>query len=219
MEGYRLVHDVIACGDSLYAPKTIVVAERTYERFSGEFPDAVVISDRVFDKISDTINSQGILAISPIPQFDGKLKGKFCLYLDRIRDPGNLGTILRTAVACGFTDIILDDCVDVYNPKTIRSSMSAFTRCNFISAETFVFPKEMTLVYADMRGESISEVACSLRGKEVCLIIGSEADGVSERLRRQANVSVSLPMSDAIESLNAAVSASVIMYYLRYFNN
>lgn len=216
LEGYRLIKDSVSDGFDI----KVIVAESKYSEYVDKFDNVIAVSDRLFDKISETVNSQGIIAIAPLPEFKDKPHSRLCLYLDGIGDPGNLGTIIRTACACGFTDIVLSDCVDVFNPKTIRSSMSAFRHCNFILANDD--GKQLdgyTLVCADAGGQSIVRERTNLQDKSLCLIIGNEANGISEAMRKRADVIVSLPMENGIESLNAAVSASVIMYYLRYLKN
>ena len=214
LEGYRLVKDAVARGKS--TEFKIILSQSNAARYAGEFPQAVVLSDQLFEKLTDTVTSQGIMAIAPIAPFSEAPKSSFCLYLDRIRDPGNLGTIIRSAAACGITDIILDDCVDVYNPKTIRSSMSAYAHCDFILATPSV-TDGYSIVCADMNGEDIRSAALKISGGPMCLVIGNEANGVSKELLSRADAVVSLPMCKGVESLNAAVSASVAMYAFKYF--
>ena len=141
----------------------------------------------------------------------------YCLFLDRIRDPGNLGTILRTAVACGFNDVYCYSCVDLYNPKVVRSSMSAILKLNVIESNEEVLSRLNEYGYeilcADMNGENIFD--CSFLDKKVCLIIGNEANGVSDTVLSKSTKTISLPMQN-IESLNAGVCASVMMYQIKY---
>lgn len=219
MEGYRLVSDAFrALGDDVHKLK-VIVSESHLNRYGDGFGDVTVMSDNIFDKISDTVSSQGIIAVADIPPFEKRPVGKFCLYLDRVRDPGNLGTIIRTAAACDFNDIILHDCVDVYNPKTIRSSMSAYAHCRFIIDDlSDDLTAGYTVLCADANGTDIRDDIRNIADKKVCLVIGNEAQGVGEDMRKRADLTVSLPMNCVVESLNAAVSASVIMYNLRYFN-
>ena len=204
--------------DSRYPEDRIkyILSESGAKSYLSEFPDAIVLTDCLFEKIADTVNSQGVMAIAPMAPFQNIPSDDFCLYLDRIRDPGNLGTIFRSAAACGIKDIILDDCVDIYNPKTIRSSMGMYTRCNFIPATENVSDGYM-LVCADADGKDIRQATADLRGRPICLVIGNEADGVSKELLSRADLTVSLPMCKNVESLNAAVSASIAMYWFKYF--
>ena len=139
------------------------------------------------------------------------------LFLDRVRDPGNMGTIIRTALAVGFNDIYCRDCVDVYNPKVVRSAMSAVSRVNTYEVdEQFLSSlKEngYTVLCADMQGESIFEY--NITSEKLCLVLGNEANGVDDSVLLQSDTVISLPMQEA-ESLNVGVCASVMMYQLRY---
>ena len=113
LEGYRLVKDAFSNNP---AELKIILAESKASEYLVRFPNATVLSDILFEKNCDTVNSQGIMTIAPIAPYIIEQTSDFGLYLDRVRDPGNRGTIIRTAVACGFRDIFLDDCVGVYNP-------------------------------------------------------------------------------------------------------
>ena len=140
------------------------------------------------------------------------------LVLDRISDPGNLGTIIRTAAATGFRDIVLLECADPYNPKTVRSSSGGIFYTDFYPLEFDEFcevcQKYKTKIYiADMNGENVFKF--DNKTENYALVIGSEGSGVSDRVRKIADQVLSLPMKSQMESLNAGVSASVIMYQLK----
>ncbi|MCI9031195.1 MAG: RNA methyltransferase [Clostridia bacterium] len=215
LEGYRLVKDAFSKNS---AELKIILAESKATEYLSEFPQAYVLSEGLFVKCCDTVNSQGIMAIAPLPPYINEATSDLCLYLDRVRDPGNLGTIIRTAAACGFEDIILDDCVDVYNPKTIRSSMGTVFNCNFALSQKQI-GEDYSVVCADAKGTDIRDVSKISNGKKICLIIGNEANGISEDLKSRADITVSLPMCEGVESLNAAVSASIAMYWFKYFRD
>ena len=220
LEGYRLIKDSLLGGFS-DCGYIVVIAQSRYNDYCAEFKNITVVSDRLFEKISETVNSQGILAIVDIPEFKTAFSSDMCLYLDRVRDPGNLGTIVRTAAACDFHDIILDDCVDLFNPKTVRSSMSAISACGFFHSADSAQLKSSgyVILAADAKGEDIRAVSRNIKNSKVCLIIGNEANGIKDELKRSADISVALPMENGIESLNASVSAGILMYYLKYFNS
>jgi len=173
-----------------------------------------VITDSVFDKTSDIEHSQGILAVLKVNREHGVLCPRI-LYLDGIRDPGNLGTIVRTAVSAGFNDFALTDCVDVFNPKVVRSSMGALIKANtHIGTDRFIgILKDggYAVFAADMNGEDVFSL--SEKPEKICLIIGSEADGIRPDLLKLADKIVSIPMQNT-ESLNAAVAAGILMYQL-----
>ena len=178
-----------------------------------------VVSDEVMLKLSDTKSPQGVVAVYKIPEGkDFDMLGDRAIVLDGVTDPGNVGTIIRTAVACGYTDVYLINCADVYSPKVVRSTMSGIfsARLNVLDHEELkkVLTKRGAKIYSlDMNGVSIFN-------KEIeppyALLVGSEAHGISEWAKKNSDGIVSLPMEGDIESLNAGVSASVAMYVTRY---
>jgi TrmH family RNA methyltransferase len=213
IEGYRCVKDSL---QHLNNP-TIFLSETAYARFNGEFDgyELLVCTDKVFSKITDTDNSQGVVCIADIPKKTPDYQSKYALFLDRVRDPGNMGTIIRTALAVGFNDIYCYDCVDAYNPKVVRSAMSAISRVNLfdLGADELSTLKQngYTVFCADMNGKSVFSE--SLNADKICLVIGNEANGVLDEIAQYSDEIISLPMN-GVESLNAAVSASVLMYQI-----
>ena len=229
VEGKRWVIDALA--PSINCPASNVlglfIRESSVEGFA-EFikfaenkigaENVFAVADNVFDKVADTGHSQGVLAILG---FKGRLlswEGS-ALYLDRIRDPGNLGTIIRTAVATGFNHIYLDNCADVYSPKVVRSTMGALLKADICkpletTIEVLNF-RGYQIFAADMNGENIFTL--SEKPEKICLIIGSEADGIRPELLKLADKIVSIPMQNT-ESLNAAVAAGILMYQLKTNN-
>ena len=175
-----------------------------------------VLDGAVFDTLTDTENSQGVLAIMRMPATGRELRAKHILYLDRIRDPGNMGTILRTACAAGYTDILLDNCVDVYNPKVIRSCMTGILGVRFPAGFTLqdVRKAGYTTVAATLDGESV--FTASVGTSPVCLVIGNEADGIRSDIMQACDRRVTIPMESGMESLNAAVSAGILMYVTKF---
>ena len=139
------------------------------------------------------------------------------LALDGIQDPGNLGTILRSAVAFGMKNIVLSPtCVDLYNPKVIRSTEGIFFSLNIIRTDlvSFIEKQKMSnakyvVLGADMNGEDIGKIDFP---ESVILVIGSEGQGISTEVRECIDTFVRIPMTNACESLNAAVSASILLY-------
>lgn len=213
IEGFRNVYDTFcACPESVV---TVVLSESAYADFGEKFSscDVCVLSDVLFDKLSDTDSMQGVLSVNKIPPYVFPTSER-CILLDRVRDPGNVGTILRTAVACGY-DVVLNNCADVYSPKVTRSGMSAVLKCGLSADISHVELKKSgyELIVADMHGENLFEAAAP-RGK-YCIVIGNEANGVSEEIMSDCDRILSIPQSN-IESLNAAVAAGIMMFGLRY---
>lgn len=210
IEGERLVKDAIAHGAEI---ERIFVKESVAENFS--FENQMVVADKVFSKMSDTVNSQGILAVAVRHEPDSKNVSGNCLVLDGLQDPGNVGTLIRTAVACGFGDIFAVNCVDLFSPKVLRSAMSAHFCINMqicdSMEEVFAFLKQngCQIIAADMSGENV--FSAKLNGK-IALVLGNEGNGLSDYSRKHSDLSVALPMQNSFESLNVAVAGSVIMY-------
>ncbi|SCG82641.1 putative tRNA/rRNA methyltransferase ysgA [Proteiniborus sp. DW1] len=179
------------------------------------------ISDKLFKEISDTEKPQGILAVVEydLKTIDNILKEKdnFIILLDRLQDPGNMGTIIRTADAFGSNGVIVTEgCVDVFNPKTIRSTMGSIFHIPIL------YYKSSNEAIRDLKDKGIRVVTTSLDAKEFCfdvdfirdfaLIIGNEASGVSEEVIADSDLLIKIPMPGNAESLNAAIASSVIMY-------
>lgn len=215
-EGYKNVLDTCAAAPELV--RLIVLSESAYKKTGERFVDfdTVVLSDTLFDKVCETKNSQGVLSVNALPR-SAFPQSERCILLDRVRDPGNVGTILRTAVACGY-DVVVNNCADIYSPKVTRSAMSAVLKCNIgvdISVEE-IKKAGYEIIAADMGGENVFKFE-SPRGK-YCVIVGNEADGVSDGILRCADRTASIPQNN-MESLNAAVAAGIIMFTLRYGAN
>ncbi len=215
VEGYKNVLDTCSA-----APETVglvALSESAYGSYGEKFTDykCLVIDDKVFEKLSETSSSQGILSVHKKPNYAFPSSDR-CILLDRVRDPGNVGTILRTAVACDY-DVVLNNCADVFSPKVVRSAMSAVVKCR-IGAD--IEPMELKkagyqLIVADMLGQNVFG---SKHRDKYCIVIGNEAGGVSPDIVKTADLLLSVPQNN-IESLNAAVAAAVMMFGLRYANN
>ena len=134
--------------------------------------------------------------------------------LDGISDPGNLGTIFRTVAAVGVKKIYLVNCCDPYSPKTVRSSMSGIYHVEFYECsyeESFAALSGVKVFAADMGGSNIFEINPP---DDYCVVIGNEANGISEEIEKRADGIIGIPMSKTSESLNAAVSLAITLYTL-----
>lgn len=165
------------------------------------------------DKISTLQAPQGILALIHTPQnveFDKKLlRNSFSLVLDGIQDPGNLGTIIRTADWFGFKHVICSNhTVEVYNPKTVQATMGSLSRVNITYQHLPDFLKDIHLpVYAAMlNGDSLYQTRW---GKEGIVVLGNEGQGISDGVAALIDHPVTIPRVGAAESLNVAVSAAI----------
>lgn len=183
--------------------------------------DYETVADPVFRAVSDTQTPQGILAVIRMPEyaFSQLLRGDdtHLLVLESIQDPGNLGTMLRTGEGAGITGVILNrTTVDLFNPKTIRSTMGSIYRVPFFVTD------DLPGTLGDLRREGIRLCAAHLAGQvsydeadytgATGFLIGNEGSGLSDAIADLADIRVRIPMAGQVESLNAAVSASLFMY-------
>ena len=193
---------------------------RDMERFFSRHEACTqVVSDEVFAKMSDTKSPQGVLAVVK-RRFPGLIrpdKGPVLL-LEEIQDPGNLGTILRSSEAAGTAGVFLCGCtVDLYHPKTVRSTMGSIFRVPVRQDDEDIAQRFLKLkadgfqiVAADMAGTTAYD-AYDWR-QPTALVIGNEANGLSEEARHGADILLRIPMEGKNESLNAAVAASVLLF-------
>lgn len=177
----------------------------------------LVFSEALFNKLSSMASPDGIGAVIKKKEA-GEISSSKILLLDGINDPGNLGTMVRSAEAFGFRDIILmPGTVDIYNEKTLRASMGSVFRLN-IREETHDDIKKLKPSYrvlsADMDGLDIRDYK---KDSKIILAIGNEANGLSKAMRNITDDFVKIPMEGEIESLNAAIASSIIMNRLMWW--
>ena len=184
--------------------------------------ECIYVTNKVFDSITEVMNPQGILAIiekqSKEIQIDDKQD--IILALDDIQDPGNLGTILRTADSIGLTQILVSKgTADCYNPKVVRSTMGAIFRVKIIECE------DLVKTLKEIKKHKFEIVVSSLQTdnsiydinyhKKV-IVIGNEANGVKKEIQDLADKKIKIPMLGKTESLNASVATGIILYeYVR----
>ncbi|GGE22630.1 TrmH family RNA methyltransferase [Sphingobacterium cellulitidis] len=171
------------------------------------------LTDAEFNKISGLKNPQGALALVEIPQFDQlhltNLKGKHSLILDDVQDPGNLGTIIRTAEWFGIENIICSiGTVDAYNPKVVQATMGSLSRIkiHYLDLEEFILKNNMPIFGALLNGESIYETNF---GDEGFIMMGNEGNGIRESLIPKVDKAVTIPRVGNAESLNVAVATTI----------
>lgn len=179
------------------------------------------VTEEVFRKMSDTQTPQGILCVVERPAFrlEQLLDAPAPLFvvLEDLKDPGNLGTIVRTGEGAGVTGIIMSDkTVDIYNPKTIRATMGSIYRVPFVYAQDLpgavrrMREKGISVYAARLDGETYYDSFCFQKG--TAFLIGNEGRGLSGELTSCAESLLKIPMEGQVESLNAAVSAALLMY-------
>ncbi len=182
------------------------------------------VSSEVFRKMSDTRTPQGILCVVKRQETDLErllaAENPLLIVLEDLQDPGNLGTIVRTGEGAGVTGIVMSArTVDIYNPKTIRATMGSIYRVPFVCAENLCGAVER------MREKGIRVYAAHLAGENyydnlnfrqgTAFLIGNEGNGLSRELTERADSLLKIPMEGSVESLNAAVSAALMMYEAR----
>lgn len=180
-----------------------------------------IVQDNVFNTVSDTMTPQGILCLVRQPEYEAETllgrKNPCFLLLEDIQDPGNLGTIIRTAEAAGVDAVIMSKgCVDLFNPKVIRSTMGAVYRVPYLCTDNLgkmvSSMKERGIrVFAAHLQDSVDYDSISYLGG-CAFLIGNEGNGLSDSLARAASSYIKIPMEGRVESLNAAVAASVLVY-------
>ena len=217
VEGHKMIMDAKNANVNVLE---IFATEENASLFSGFDCPVTVVSDAVFKCMSDEVTPQGSLAVLEIPKSGAISSLSRCLLLDRVQDPGNVGTIMRLAAACGIKDVLLIDSADPYSPKAVRSSMSGIYRVNAykVSEEealTFTAKNGVTLICADMDGESLFEFDAP---EKFCLCVGNEGNGISDNIMQNANKIISIPMESGVESLNVSVATGVTLYTLLYNN-
>lgn len=218
VEGIKSVSDAVLSGCRI---RLAVLSESLYT--SGEFEvhaglKFIVVDDNIFGGLCDTKTPQGVLAVIETEQHDGFRcdPDKLYIYCDNISDPGNLGTIIRTADAAGLGGVLLSPgCTDLYSPKTVRASMGSFFNISVIPAVSYdalVRIKEHGFsLYAGALQNDSSDYRTPDYTKPAIIIIGNEANGVSEEIL-EISEHIIIPIYGSAESLNAAVAGAIIMY-------
>lgn len=213
VEGVKMVREAILSGCDV---KEIVGVSSALEKLPPCPAETIETDENTIGAVCETRTPQGVVAVLKTPENKPRSPSGNCVILDGISDPGNLGTIIRTSAALGLRDVYLCSCADAYSPKTVRASMSGiyFVSLHECDRQTALdLTRNNTLLVADMDGESVFE--SDIRSP-YAIVIGNEANGVSDFFRAAADRIVSIPMNEKAESLNAAVSFAVIGYTLGY---
>ena len=218
VEGIKSVSDAIRSDMTL---QLIAVSETFYNHEAFDYPQdikTVIIKSELFDGLCDTKTPQGIIAVIKMKEnthYTCELSELY-IYCDNISDPGNLGTIIRTADAAGFKGVLLSPgCVDLYSPKTVRSSMGSFFNIDTVpdfdvSMLLDEKKKGFSLYCGTLRSDSVVYTEKDFT-KPVILIVGNEANGVSEVISDNSE-HIIIPIYGNAESLNASVAGAVMMY-------
>lgn len=217
VEGVKSVRDALSSDREV----TAICASKSFtENEQFDYPDDIPVyrvADAVFEKLCDTKTPQGILAVIKMSDTAFELdRERFYIYCDRLQDPGNLGTVIRTADAAGAGGVLLSEgCADLYSPKTVRASMGSFFNMNVmtdIDAKTLgkYAGAGFTLYGGALHSDSIPYTEADFT-KPCIIVIGNEANGISGEVLRLCR-RVKIPIMGKAESLNAGVAAAVLMY-------
>lgn len=220
VEGRKMFEEVPAEWlDKVYVSEGFLQEEGTEKLLAGK--DYEVVSDSVFKSVSDTQTPQGIMCLVRMPKYELSelLQGNqtHLLIVESIQDPGNLGTMLRTGEGAGITGLIMNQTtVDLFNPKTIRSTMGSIYRV------PFYVTSDLQKTIADIKASGVKVYAAHLKGtmqydepsycEATAFLIGNEGNGLSDEIADAADTYIRIPMEGKVESLNAAISASLLMY-------
>lgn len=226
IEGIKIIEEAILNGmiikNIIYTDKLLSTKDGSdFFEFIKNFNNIIYVSDNIFNEITDTENPQGVMAIVSFSHNDPdemfSTYSPFLLFLDGVQDPGNMGTIIRTADAFKADGVILGSgCVDPYNPKVIRATMGSIFRV------PLYFIEDICLYQSKLKSNNINIYSTSLEGsipiyevdysKGFVLVIGNESRGVDLRVQKISDRLIKIPMPGDAESLNAGVAASIIMY-------
>ena len=245
VEGIKLTDEALECGkvveivcakslydeiisDDLSGNRLLAENDKNITNYVKKESSLLVVSDTVFKSMSETKTPQGILAVVEMPDYGLLDKGFLeqaytkngiitLLVLEDTADPGNLGTIMRTAEAAGVAGVIMGKgTVDIFNPKVVRSTMGSIFRL------PFAYVEDLKETIQKLKTQGISFYATHLKGKKSykdikysdssAILVGNEARGLSDEVADLADTYVLIPMQGKVESLNAAVAAALMMY-------
>ncbi len=227
VEGMRSIRTMLAAG---VHPDLIVVSPQDLTQPGRRFVEELANGDapvaecevRRFHRLSESIETQGLMAIAPESQLpDATLKwaeARLSVYLDGVSDPGNVGAILRTAAACGASIVCLSSsCADILNPKVIRAAAGAIfiqPVQRFRKMETFLSQLQsnnIALIGSDAHsGDRIEDIV--VQDRKVCVVFGSEADGLTSEVREQCAELFQIGSAPEVESFNVAAAAAIVLY-------
>lgn len=213
LDNIKIINDAIHGG---VKPKIILVENESLNTW-GEICPVYLVDKKTIEQLSDCKTPQGVLCIAEYTQDIEITKPKTnFLVLDGLQDPGNIGTLIRTATACGFKKIFLIESVNPTNSKVVRSSVGTIFKSKILSLSRkdfidFATINNLYLLKADMQGENLFKTQFT---QNVGVVVGNEGQGVSKEISKICKKSISIPMEKGVESLNVAISGAIIMYQI-----
>ena len=211
VEGVKSVNEALC---SNFTTSVIVGTEKGLAQINPTSARVEVLSEDVFKSVSGEVSPQGILAVLKKPIYQAEQIEENCIFLDGVSDPANVGAIIRTAAASGYNSVLIADGADAFSPKSVRASMGGIFRVRIYTGtnENLCNMVKCPFVIADMNGENVFNFSVS---GNLCLVIGNEANGISNFMRERATYTIKIPMQNGMESLNAGVAAGILMYQLK----
>lgn len=209
LDNFKIIKDAISSG---LKPRCILVSDESLNIWKDQL--VYKVDRQTIEQLSDSKTPQGVVCLIDYLQHIVEKPRTNFLVVDSLQDPGNVGTLIRTATACGFEYVYLLDSVNVTNSKLVRSSVGTIFQSNIISLSKNEFCSlakewDLTLVMADMDGENIFKT--SFDGI-VGVVVGNEGQGVCQQIANLCSKTVKIPMKEGVESLNASISGAIIMY-------
>ena len=222
IEGYRIIRSALRNNvniENIYISNRFKASEdfKSLNGLISENIDVAVLDEKIINKICQTVNPAGIVAACLLPD-DFKITKLLTdnwIYLDKISDPGNIGTLLRTSAWFGINNVALSSkCADAFSPKVIRSAMGAHFSLNIVgNMDLFEFKKnQYCIIGADQNGSPMDDF--NYDKKKWILVIGNEGHGISENSKKYIQHFLSIPSSGSGNSLNAAVAGSILIHHL-----
>lgn len=223
LDGWHLVNEAVQSGVQIL--QLIGTSEQlaAHPDLNSLTDEVYEVTEEVMQHITDTVTPQGIAAVVPLPDAHKvpdmeSLHGGW-LFLDRVQDPGNVGTMVRTADAAGFAGVVVSHrSADIFSPKVIRSMQGSQFHLKLYEGDLAKWIEDFNTVNAPIYGTQLNPQAKSFRdaepGKTFALIMGNEGQGMSDQLLSQTTANLYIPMRGQAESLNVAVSAGILMFQL-----
>ena len=173
-----------------------------------------IVSEEIIDKISFNQNPEGVVAVCQTLSEKAPGKMNKVVYLDNVQDPGNMGTIIRTALAFDYDAIILsENCVSIYNPKVVSATKGAMFLIPILSGDLNKYKKGQIVIASTLNDQSI-ELSKLDKPESFILVLGNEAHGISEKIIKLSDVFVKIPINN-IDSLNVSIAGAILMHYLK----
>lgn len=219
IEGDHLVEEAINSGQTIHE---LIATEEALDRYEATLQgrDVYIISKQVAEDISDTVTNQGIFATINMPDVQIELAAmRQILVLDAVQDPGNVGTLIRTADAAGFQAVILGQgTVDLYNSKVLRSAQGSHFHIPIIDADLQKWIPQAQAAGFDLFGSCLDETAKPYKeavpSSMFTLIVGNEGNGIRADILALTDYNLYIPMQGQAESLNVAIAGSILMFHL-----